>query len=214
MEIKEITKHIISTSMPIMIVGSLNCEMLPSAMKIGVEDYLIISEETVKIEHIREGIKFLQFKPLKSAHRLLIVAGAENMTAQAANALLKTLEEAPGESRLILVTRDAEKLLPTIHSRCQKIYLAASKDFLIPENYLSPEELKKMALVDRFNFAKNVAEEGNAQEILTLWQAFYREKMLFGEDVLKPLKRIEEAKGLLETNISVKLLLENLLMEL
>ena len=64
---------------------------------------------------------------------MVVIEDVENMAEAAGNALLKTLEE-PGNSLLILITARPEKLLPTIHSRCQKI----------PFKYLDSDSLQKV----------------------------------------------------------------------
>jgi DNA polymerase-3 subunit delta' len=60
-------------------------------------------------------------KPTVSSRRVFLVNEAERMNEGAQNALLKTLEEPPGQACLILVTSSAERLLPTIRSRCQRV---------------------------------------------------------------------------------------------
>jgi len=63
-------------------------------------------------------------RPALGARRLFLVRDAERMQDPAQNALLKTLEEPPGQAALILVTPSAERLLATIRSRCQRIPFA------------------------------------------------------------------------------------------
>ena len=58
-------------------------------------------------------------KPSRGRARVFLIREAERMNDGAQNALLKTLEEPPGASRLILLTTAASRLLPTIRSRCQ-----------------------------------------------------------------------------------------------
>ena len=213
MEIIKIAENISQTNLPILVIGRLDVASLVKALKVQSEDSLILEDVTPKIESIKEGIRFLQFKPLKSPYRLVIVENADNMTPEAGNALLKTLEEAPGSAKIILIAGGEEMVLPTINSRCRKIRVGVQREYDEPKNYLTPKHLSQISYADRFNFAKDVAEEGNAKEIITLWQVYYRDLLLSGEDVLGKLKKLSSAKGLLETNISVKLLLENILME-
>lgn len=59
--------------------------------------------------------------PALGRARVFLIRDAERMNEEAQNALLKTLEEPPGHSRLILITSAAMRLLPTIRSRCQTI---------------------------------------------------------------------------------------------
>jgi DNA polymerase-3 subunit delta' len=60
-------------------------------------------------------------KPSLGRQHVFVIRQAERMNDQAQNALLKTLEEPPGQTRLVLVTASAERLLPTIRSRCQRV---------------------------------------------------------------------------------------------
>jgi hypothetical protein len=86
----------------------------------------------------------------------------------------------------------------------------------MPELYLAPDELKKMSVKEKFDWAAKVNDLETAQIKLILvgWQSFFRDKLLVGEDCLEILNQISRAMGLLETNISVKLLLENLLLKI
>lgn len=78
-------------------------------------------KKIISIEDIREGIQFLSLKPTENEYRILIVSLAEDMNPNAANALLKILEEPYPRSVLILISQNTGKLLPTIGSRCRKI---------------------------------------------------------------------------------------------
>ncbi|HVP57685.1 MAG TPA: hypothetical protein VMU02_06270 [bacterium] len=64
---------------------------------------------------------FLSVRSMLGGRKVVIIDDAEKMTAQAQNCLLKTLEEPPPDSSLILVTPDARSLFPTIISRCQVV---------------------------------------------------------------------------------------------
>ncbi|MEZ0323774.1 MAG: DNA polymerase III subunit delta' [Hydrogenothermaceae bacterium] len=81
----------------------------------------IIQSESreIKIDQIREIIDFLQLKSEKG--KVVIIEKAENMNIESSNALLKTLEEPPSNSLIILTTSNQFKLLPTILSRLKKI---------------------------------------------------------------------------------------------
>jgi DNA polymerase-3 subunit delta' len=68
----------------------------------------------------REGLCYeLSMAPQVSEYRIAVINDADAMNASAANALLKTLEEPPLRSLILLVCESAESLLPTIRSRCQ-----------------------------------------------------------------------------------------------
>lgn len=74
---------------------------------------------SLKVEPIRELERFLLLKPAEAHYKLAIIQHFERATPNAANALLKTLEEPPAYAHLILLATDADTLLPTIVSRSQ-----------------------------------------------------------------------------------------------
>ncbi len=75
----------------------------------------------IKIDQIRELQKRIIYRPLEGVRKVYILTEAERMNLEAANCLLKTLEEPPADSVLILLTTNLDALLPTIRSRCQII---------------------------------------------------------------------------------------------
>ncbi len=77
--------------------------------------------EVIDIGRIRELISALSFKPYEAPLKIVIVEGAEMMNLSAANAFLKTLEEPPGDTVIILIVENVSKLPITIISRCQTV---------------------------------------------------------------------------------------------
>ena len=73
----------------------------------------------IRIDPMREAIDFAQLTSARGRGKVVLVYPAESMNHATANALLKTLEEPPGDVRLVLATESAHQLLPTIRSRCQ-----------------------------------------------------------------------------------------------
>ena len=78
------------------------------------------SRPQIRLEQVREIMRFLNRPPLQAPRSLVVLDQAETMTEAAANGLLKTLEE-PGRATLILIAPSTEALLPTLVSRCQRI---------------------------------------------------------------------------------------------
>jgi DNA polymerase-3 subunit delta' len=81
-----------------------------------------------KVDEIRTAVSFISQKPVDSAYKTVLIEGADDMNASAANSLLKTLEEPPGGSVIILLARSASGVLPTIASRCSVIQLSPEAD--------------------------------------------------------------------------------------
>lgn len=80
-------------------------------------------KKEITIDDIRESIKFLSLKPSENEYRILIISLADDMNKNAANALLKILEEPYPRSIILLLSQNTGKLLPTIRSRCRQIVI-------------------------------------------------------------------------------------------
>ena len=105
----------------------------------------------IRLEQIREVGRFLAKSPLEAKFGIVVIEAVEKMAESAANALLKTLEE-PKNGILILITSRPEKLLQTIHSRCQKIpfYALSQKNFeLIVNQIINEKDLKVSNLLNQ-----------------------------------------------------------------
>jgi DNA polymerase-3 subunit delta' len=85
----------------------------------------------LRIDRIRALLSALAMKPFSARHRVVVIADAQCMNPEAANALLKMLEEPPANTMLILTASHKSDLLPTIVSRCRHIRF----------NPLSPRDL-------------------------------------------------------------------------
>lgn len=81
-------------------------------------------QSEIVIDTVHEVGKFLRLTPGEGGWRVVIVDGAEQMNRNAANALLKLLEEPPKRAILLLVSHAPGRLLPTIRSRCRSLNLA------------------------------------------------------------------------------------------
>ncbi|MDE2938592.1 MAG: DNA polymerase III subunit delta' [Chloroflexota bacterium] len=90
---------------------------------VGSVDDEGVNRRDIRIEQVREIESFLNLTPYEGACKVVVVDGAELMNTAAANALLKTLEEPPPESLMLLLTANEDALLPTIRSRCSALYL-------------------------------------------------------------------------------------------
>ena len=76
--------------------------------------------KAILIDQVRDLIEFLNLKPHSAAAKFALVHPAEAMNKNAANALLKSLEEPPPSGYLVLVSAQPQALLPTVRSRCHR----------------------------------------------------------------------------------------------
>ncbi len=78
----------------------------------------------VTIEQMRELMREIQLKPTEAEYKVAIISGADRLNASAANSFLKTLEEPPPKSVMILLTTEPGRILETIISRCLRLNFA------------------------------------------------------------------------------------------
>jgi len=112
--------------------------------------FVVPFKRNILVDAIRVLELEANFNPYEAPARVFIVDDADLMNDAAANALLKTLEEPPVTTHIILVTSRPDVLLPTIHSRCQKIHFApverkAIEKYLIEERAFSHDEARLAA---------------------------------------------------------------------
>jgi len=90
-----------------------------------------------EIRELRDGIKFT---PTKSKYKVFIIDECHQLSKDAANALLKTLEEPPSHAIFVLATTEIQKMIPTIISRCQRF------DF---RKLTAPEIVERLKLISK-----------------------------------------------------------------
>jgi DNA polymerase-3 subunit gamma/tau len=97
------------------------CSSCLEIMKGGAIDLIEIDAASHRgIDDIRELKNGIKFSPTKSNYKVFILDEAHQLSKDAANALLKTLEEPPSHAILVLATTQVHKMIPTIVSRCQR----------------------------------------------------------------------------------------------
>ena len=82
----------------------------------------------IVVEDVRAVSDFLRLTPAEGGWRVVVVDGAEHLNRNAANALLKVLEEPPSRALLLLVSASPGRLPPTIRSRCRRLRLMPLDD--------------------------------------------------------------------------------------
>jgi len=194
-----------------LVMGNLDASEIADLLEIKIADQFVIENKPIKIADIRMLTHWISLRPHSSKNKLAVIYKIDNITPEAANALLKVLEEPPASSILVLQAEKKEKILPTILSRCQ-IIKNPFLEKIVPQEYLPVEVIAKKTFKERFDYATKIAESPDLIKILNLWEEYFRDQMLESKDTRRSLKRIFMVKDLLSTNTSVKLLLENLLL--
>ena len=116
--------------------------------------------DEIRITDIRDAETFLHLTASANGWRVMIIDAAEDMNVNAANALLKSLEEPPPKTIIILISHQPGKLLPTIRSRCQKISLKPLENEDLENilatrlSNLADQELKTLAFLAEGSLGK------------------------------------------------------------
>ena len=121
------------------------CQSCKQAISGNQPDIIKVTHEkptTISVDDIREQVNNdIVIKPYSSRYKIYIIPEADMMSVQAQNALLKTIEEPPEYAVLILLTENAETLLPTIRSRCVMMRLRNIKDKLVKKYLMEQMEI-------------------------------------------------------------------------
>jgi len=130
------------------------------------------------IDTIRELCRDLSLKPARGRYKVAILDDAEELSPEASNCFLKTLEEPPPRSLLILISNQPERQLSTIISRCQVISFAPLPPALVAE-LLRAQGIDDEALLDRV-VRLSGGSPGDAQALAdpALWE--FRRTLLNG----------------------------------
>jgi DNA polymerase-3 subunit delta' len=155
-------------------------------------------------ERARELLTTLGFRPHEGRARVVIFDGAHGLApvperAEAANVLLKTLEEPPADTYFVLVTAEARRLPVTVLSRCQRVRFAAKEQALASPETLDALEaaLAAPAAAALFAAAGELAPDRDEAMALTagLWRRLH-DALLVRERHALPDERAAAARGL------------------
>jgi DNA polymerase-3 subunit delta' len=128
---------------------------------------------SIRIKQVRAMQKRLNTRPTLGSRRAIIIDPADDLERNAANALLKSLEEPPAGTFFVLVCHRPARLLPTIRSRCRTLRFPVLSDSqltaMLAEEGLSPEPQAIAAAAGSFGAALRFAEQnlGPVAEVIT-----------------------------------------------
>ncbi len=149
-----------------------NCPACRDLKRDVSADIMIVDEPlSIKIEHIRQAQRFLSLKTVNTERKVLIINNAHTMGEEAANAFLKTLEEPPAHSLIILLTSRLDSILPTIISRCRKLYCPAPDEYCFSDRSL----MEKFISQSRLKLKERVAAEGLFSDLIV----FLRDRIIY-----------------------------------
>ena len=122
-----------------------SCLMFNESNHAGYYEINKGENESIKIDEIRQMQTKVIEKPIISGKKIYLINNADDMTKEAQNSLLKTLEEPPEFVTMILVTNNENNILTTIKSRCAKIlFTETDLEELTDKGKVQYEELEKV----------------------------------------------------------------------
>ena len=146
-------------------------------------------KKVISIEQVRALRRDVSFAPLEGRHKVYIFAGADQMQAEAANSLLKVLEEPPPQVVIILIAETTVPMPPTVVSRCQLVRFS-----------LVPGPAIEQALIRRLGIdpgrARFIAALAGGQLGRAMKWAQSAEALEWRDRVLDLLERLETADPL------------------
>ena len=138
---------------------------LPEKAQAEIDDKKRKPSREIRVEAMRDAVEFCQRTSARGRGKAVLVYPAEQMNTITANALLKTLEEPPGDTRFVLASEAAHLLLPTIRSRC------LGHTLHWPDEAQALQWLQAQGLAPEVAQAQLRAAGGRAQDALAQAQA-------------------------------------------
>ena len=163
----------------------------------------------IPIDQVRALIGKLTLKPAISHYRVIIIDAIDDMERNAANALLKILEEPPAQTIFLCVSHAPDRLLPTIRSRCRVLRFApldvAQMDAFLTTTFPAMSDAHKMAVVAMAEGSPGRAVAQSAQDFGSIQDILMRiAKTGDADNVLRgQLARMISGKGARDTYFAV-----------
>ncbi len=169
-------------------------------------------KKEIGIDRMREIKRFMQLQPLRGKAKIAIVDDAHALTAAAQNAVLKTLEEPPDRSFLLLIADNPDGLLPTVRSRCQRLQFAplpteTVADILVTAHGIEPRAAHDLAVLAEGSPGRALSLSGG----LGALDSGRLRELLAGLRGARYVRLMELANELTESDVDLSVTLELLL---
>jgi hypothetical protein len=177
-------------------------------------------DEKLGVAAAKKIIEHFSTKPYSLPGKIVVVEESSNLTMDAQNSLLKTLEEPPNQAQIILATSNEDKLLPTILSRCELIYLdnVVTEKSLEETNPQSASEdinnLIALPMEERFTYVEKLKDK---EVLLNSLLKHFRAKLLqepTSKTVREYLNELLKAEEYFKSNVNQRAILEYLMLSL
>lgn len=172
-------------------------------------------DDKLGIEQSRQIKGFLSLKPYQGENQAVVIVAAENLSLDAQNALLKTLEEPADQALIILGVASEDQLLATILSRCHINYLdntSKQNNQLSEKDKKDVEKLLSSTVEERFVFIEKLKDRESFLMTLTL---YFRGNLITHPTLDHQfLKDLIEAQKWANQNVNIRAILEYLMLKM
>lgn len=195
---------------------------------LGYDSFILGSSEgqTITIEAVRVMKEKIQVRPTQGFLRVVLILEAQNLTVAAQNALLKTLEEPPSQSVLILTAKNPALLLPTLVSRCSRKEIGEEPVTQTDLSFLTFKTVCRTKRPDRLDWSedhKKNLKPAAVEQIIDLWVSEIRDLLIDRQRASTKEDKgliqfidelLEEKRKLGLPGLNARLLFENLLLKI
>lgn len=175
-------------------------------------DLLYFTEnDKLGVEQAKKIREHLSIKPIITKGKALVLENAANLTLDAQNALLKTFEEPPDETLILLGTDNEFQILPTILSRCEVSYLGEERAERLEASKFNHdiEKLLNNSVKERFEYIEKLEDK---DEFLQALVYFFRQKLQENQRYLDFTKELLQAEAWAKANVNIRGILEYLML--
>ena len=166
------------------------------------------SQSKLGIEQARKIKEHFSLKPYSAKGRTVVLEDGSQLTTEAQNALLKTLEELPKDALFILGANSDARFLPTVLSRCEIIQIPGMSSYPIPGMGYK-EDLEKLlgaSIEERFEFIEKLKER---EEFFHSLVEYFHKNLPANSEFVRELLQAEEWQ---KQNVNIRAILEYLML--
>lgn len=194
--------------------------------KLPHPDFIVIEPEiSIGIKEIRDLEHQVSLKPYSETEKVILIKNAEKLTTEAQNAFLKTLEEPPDHSVIILSVLTSDSLIPTIISRCEVIRVSKNsgdkKEINGEQNILEYWNLFKLSIGKMFEYcAKSFSNREETIEWLNTIIHLLHQNLVYpnipisSQECIYAQEALNEAKKRILSNVAPRFVMENLFLKI
>lgn len=169
-----------------------------------------VSDSKLGIEQAKIIKEHFSLKPFQAKGRIVAFEDASNLTIEAQNALLKTIEELPTEGMLLLGAPSEYKFIPTLLSRCQVIKIQDTSDKIqVNKHNQEIEKLIAATIEERFEYIEKLKEK---EEFLHSLVSYFHKNLSTNIKNKEYTKSLLQAEEWANQNVNIRAILEYLML--